>query len=174
MHGALKWGKRILSLWFIFVAWVHLLQKVFLKGIRRLLTQNIWIQFYNNTAHRIFNSYEMHQMYLIFIFLSAFVCLYFNVPLFHPLRTHKWSWIKFGNCLTLPVDSIPIPLLCQAVKNKLEAKLLVCQTLDTSRILTLIIDYIRVEILLFNRLSVKCVWQAKLERINWMLRKKLN
>ena len=121
MHGALKWGKRILSLWFMFVAWVHLLQKVFLKGIRRLLTQNIWIQFYNNTAHRIFNSYEMHQMYLIFIFLSAFVCLYFNVPLFHPLRTHKWSWIKFGNCLTLPVDSIPIR--CSVRQSRINLKL---------------------------------------------------
>ena len=174
MHGALKWGKRILSLWFIFVAWVHLLQKVFLKGIRRLLTQNIWIQLYNNTAHRICNSYEMHQMYPIFIFLSAFVCLYFNVPLFHPLRTHKWSWMKFGNCLTLPVGSIPIPLFCQAVKNMLEAKLLVCQTLDICRILTLVICYIRVEILFFNRLSVECVWQAKLVWKSLMLRKKLN
>ena len=165
MHSALKWDKRILSLGFIFVAWVRLLQPVFLKGIRRLLTQNIRI---NSTPH-IGSSIHIRCIKFIWFsfFFSAFVCLYFNVPLFHPLWTlKKWSWMKFGNCLTLPVDSIPIPLLCQAVKNMLAAKLLECQTLDTCRIQTLVICCIRVEILFFNRLSVECVWQAKLMWIN--------
>ena len=70
--------------------------------------------------------------------------------------------MKFGNCLTLLVDSIPIPLLCQAVKTMLEAKLLVYQTLDTCRILTLVICYIRVELMFFKTLSVESVWPAKL------------
>ena len=76
---------------------------------------------------------------------------FFSPRLSIPLTTNlkKWSWMKFGNCLTLAVDSIPIPLLCQAVKNMLAATLLVCQTLNFCRILTLVICYIRVEILFF-------------------------
>ena len=110
--------------------------------------------------------------------LSVYILMFLYSTHCEPINeaewTHKWSWMKFRNNLTLPVGSIPIPLFCQAVKNMLEAKLLVCQTLDICRILTLVICYIRVEILFFNRLSVECVWQAKLVWINWMLRKKLN
>ena len=121
-----------------------------------------------STAHRIFNLYQMHQVCLIFIFFfSVFFCLYSNVPLFNPLWTliSKAQW-NLETVLFLLVYNTPISLLYQAVKSMLEAKLLVCQILNTCRILTLVICYIRVEILFFNTLSTESVWQAKIVTIN--------